>query len=105
MRLGRSAFALADAVTGDRGLARSWSSTPSSCTRSSWPALQATPTSTPGRIWSRRLEAAWAARVEANNAQVDRHREVPDGTDFYAPVTGLFRADPTRTDEPSSRSC
>ena len=37
---------------------------------------------------------------EANNAQVDRHREVPDGTDFYAPVTGLFRADPTRTDEP-----
>ena len=28
-------------------------------------------------------------------------REVPDGTDFYAPVSGLFRADPTRTDEPT----
>src|SRR4029079_10914614 len=47
------------------------------------------------------LEARWAARVRENAAQVDRHREVPDGTDFYAPVTGLFRADPTRTDEPA----
>jgi CTP:molybdopterin cytidylyltransferase MocA len=47
-----------------------------------------------------RLERAWAERVEANAAQVERHREVPDGSDFYAPVTGLFRADPTRTDEP-----
>jgi SAM-dependent methyltransferase len=31
---------------------------------------------------------------------VERFREVPDGPDFYAPVTGLFRADPRRTDEP-----
>ena len=36
----------------------------------------------------------------ANREQVDRFREVPDGADFYAPVTGLFRADPTRTDDP-----
>src|SRR4029450_12377694 len=27
-------------------------------------------------------------------------REVPDGQDFYAPVSSLFRADPTRTDDP-----
>ena len=47
------------------------------------------------------LETAWAARVRANREQVDRVREVPDGSDFYAPVTGLFRADPTRTDEPA----
>ena len=47
------------------------------------------------------LETGWAARVRANAEQVDRFREVPDGTDFYAPVTGLFRADPTRTDEPA----
>jgi precorrin-6B methylase 2 len=47
------------------------------------------------------LEAAWAGRVRANNEQVDRFREVPDGADFYAPVSGLFRADPTRTDEPA----
>jgi len=44
-------------------------------------------------------EAAWAERVRANREQVDRLREVPDGKDFYAPVTGLFRADPRRTDE------
>jgi SAM-dependent methyltransferase len=47
-----------------------------------------------------RLLDAWAARVRANREQVDRHREVPDATDFYAPVSSLFRADPRRTDEP-----
>jgi SAM-dependent methyltransferase len=47
------------------------------------------------------LTLAWAARVRANADQVERFREVPDGADFYAPVTGLFRADPTRTDEPA----
>jgi molybdenum cofactor cytidylyltransferase len=43
------------------------------------------------------LESAWATRVRENRAQVERIREVPDGQDFYAPVTSLFRADPTRT--------
>ena len=38
--------------------------------------------------------------MRANREQVERLREVPDGTDFYAPVTSLFRADPTRTDDP-----
>ena len=46
-------------------------------------------------------EVAWADRVRRNRAQVDRHREVPDGADFYGPVTALFRADPRRTDEPT----
>lgn len=45
-------------------------------------------------------EAAWSERVLANQAQVERIREVPDGVDFYAPVRSLFRADPTRTDDP-----
>jgi molybdenum cofactor cytidylyltransferase len=45
-------------------------------------------------------EAAWAARVRANRDQVERIREVSDGADFYAPVRSLFRADPTRTDDP-----
>ncbi len=45
--------------------------------------------------------AAWAARVHANAEQVERFREVPDPSDFYAPVSGLFRADPRRTDEPT----
>ena len=47
-----------------------------------------------------RVERSWAERVRANREQVDRVREVPDGRDFYAPVTSLFRADPRRTDEP-----
>jgi SAM-dependent methyltransferase len=42
----------------------------------------------------------WAQRVRANREQVERIREVPDGRDFYGPVTSLFRADPRRTDEP-----
>lgn len=45
-------------------------------------------------------ELAWAERVRANREQVDRVREVPDGADFYAPVSGLFRVDPDRTDDP-----
>ncbi len=45
-------------------------------------------------------ELAWADRVRRDRLQVDRFREVPDGEDFYRPVTGLFRADPHRTDEP-----
>jgi molybdenum cofactor cytidylyltransferase len=47
------------------------------------------------------LERTWAERVRANRVQVDRFREVPDGADFYAPVQGLFRDDPTRTDDPT----
>ena len=45
-------------------------------------------------------ELAWGDRVRRNRDQVDRHRQVPDGPDFYGPVTSLFRADPRRTDEP-----
>jgi len=46
------------------------------------------------------IERSWSERVRANREQVDRVREVPDGPDFYAPVTSLFRADPRRADEP-----
>lgn len=46
------------------------------------------------------VEASWADWVRANRIQVERIREVPDGADFYAPVRSLFRADPTRTDDP-----
>lgn len=44
---------------------------------------------------------AWAARVRANREQAERVREVPDSGDFYAPVTGLFVADPRRSDDPT----
>jgi len=96
--LRRAAFGLADEADGDRGLG---------------PVLEAHPDlvreiqvegtnpdlDTRGDL-ARIAEGAWAARVRANREQVDRVREVPDGTDFYAPVSGLFRADPTRTDDP-----
>src|SRR4051794_21879502 len=47
------------------------------------------------------LLSAWRARVEADKEQVERSREEPDPTDFYAPVTDRFRMDPRRTDDPT----
>jgi SAM-dependent methyltransferase len=43
---------------------------------------------------------AWAARVRANREQVEHFREA-NPADFYAPVAGMFRADPRRRDEPT----
>jgi len=43
---------------------------------------------------------AWAARVRANREQVEQFREATP-TDFYAPIAGMFRADPRRRDEPT----
>ena len=47
------------------------------------------------------LLRAWAARVAADKAQVERCREVADPADFYAPVKDRFRMDPHRTDDPT----
>jgi SAM-dependent methyltransferase len=44
--------------------------------------------------------AAWAARVRANREQVDQFREASP-SDFYAPIAGMFRANPHRQDEPA----
>lgn len=93
--LRRRAFELIDEATGDRGLG---------------PMLEADPdlvleVPVPGSNPdidrpSDLVELAWAERVRANREQVDRVREVPDGADFYRPVTGMFRADPDRSDDP-----
>lgn len=45
------------------------------------------------------LEATWSERVRANRDQAERLRESTT-SDFYAPVSSLFVADPRRTDEP-----
>ncbi len=45
------------------------------------------------------LEAAWSEHVRANREQAERLRE-SQSSDFYAPVSSLFVADPRRTDEP-----
>jgi hypothetical protein len=39
--------------------------------------------------------------VRANREQAERVREDTEGTDFYAPIAQVFRADPRRTDEPA----
>ncbi len=47
-----------------------------------------------------RIEAAWAERVRANRDQAERLRESTT-SDHYAPISGLFVADPRRTHEPA----
>src|SRR5689334_19979456 len=46
------------------------------------------------------LLRAWADRVRANREQVEQFQEATP-SDFYAPVAGMFRVDPRRTDEPT----
>jgi molybdenum cofactor cytidylyltransferase len=96
--LRRPAFALVVEASGDRGLGPVLAAHPD--------AVQAiavtgdNPDVDTRADLARAAEATWAARVRANREQVERVREVPDGADFYAPVRSLFRADPTRTDDP-----
>jgi len=102
--MGREAFALVQTVEGDRGLGPILAAHPELVREVPIPpetAPDGNPDLDTRAELVAMLETAWAARVHANNAQVDRFRETPDGADFYAPVTSLFRADPTRTDEPA----
>lgn len=100
--LGRAAFALVAQATGDRGLGPLIDAHPELVREVPAPgATEGNPDIDTRADLVQAVESAWAARVRANADQVDRFREVPDGTDFYAPVTGLFRADPARADEPA----
>ena len=96
--LRRAAFRLIDETTGDRGLGPVLLAHPQLVTEVS--VTGANPDVDTREDLAHLLEGAWAARVQANREQVERIREVPDGPDFYAPVRSLFRADPTRTDDP-----
>ena len=49
---------------------------------------------------ARVAELAWADRVRRNREQVERFREAPDGPDFYASVSSIFRDDPDRRGDP-----
>ncbi len=95
--VGRAAFDLVGAATGDRGLGPLIAAHPE-LVRDVTVDGENPDVDTRADLVGL-LETAWAARVVANREQVDRVREVPDGADFYAPVTGLFRADPARTGE------
>jgi CTP:molybdopterin cytidylyltransferase MocA/SAM-dependent methyltransferase len=88
------AFELVDEASGDRGLGPILASDPD--------LVLEVPVAGSNPDIDRPLdlaELAWAEQVRANREQVDRVREVPDGTDFYAPVTSLFRVDPDRADD------
>ena len=98
--VGREAFGLVAEATGDRGLGPVIAAHPELVREVAVDATGNPDIDTRANLIAM-LETAWAARIRANAEQVERFREVPDGTDFYAPVTGLFRADPTRTDEPA----
>jgi CTP:molybdopterin cytidylyltransferase MocA/SAM-dependent methyltransferase len=97
----RSAFGLVARATGDRGLGPLIDANAALVREIPIQVEGGNPDVDTRADHVRLLESAWASRVIANAEQVDRFREVPDGTDFYAPVTGLFRADPRRTDEPA----
>lgn len=96
--LRRGAFGLVAQATGDRGLGPLIAANAAAVLEV--PVVGHNPdVDTPADL-ARVMETAWSGRIRANRDQVDRVREVPDGSDFYAPVSSLFRADPTRTDDP-----
>jgi CTP:molybdopterin cytidylyltransferase MocA/SAM-dependent methyltransferase len=96
--LRRAAFGLAEEAAGDRGLGPVLARHPE-LVQELAAGVHNPDVDTPADL-ARTVEASWAARVRANREQVERIREVPDGSDFYAPVRSLFRADPTRADDP-----
>lgn len=91
----RPAWGLVDAVSGDRGLRPLLAERPDLVAAVSVEGANPD-VDTPLDL----VLLEWAERVRRNREQVDRFREVPDGPDFYGPVSGLFRADPHRTDDP-----
>jgi CTP:molybdopterin cytidylyltransferase MocA/SAM-dependent methyltransferase len=95
----RSAFGLIGEAGGDRGLGPVLEAHPELVTEVAVMADNPD-VDTPGDL-AHVVATKWGDRVRANREQVERIREVPDGTDFYAPVQELFRADPTRTDDPT----
>jgi molybdenum cofactor cytidylyltransferase len=96
--LRRAGFGLTADASGDRGLGPVLAAHPELIDEI--PIVGENPDVDTPEDLARIVEARWAARVRANREQVERIREVPDGADFYAPVQSLFRADPTRADDP-----
>ncbi|MHB8459208.1 MAG: NTP transferase domain-containing protein [Candidatus Limnocylindrales bacterium] len=88
----RAGWGLAETVDGDRGLGPAIAAHPELV-------VEVTVDGSNPDVDTRRDLAvvAWAAQVRANRDQVDRVREVGDG-DFYASTSGLFVADPRRSD-------
>jgi molybdenum cofactor cytidylyltransferase len=88
----RAAWPLTDTLTGDRGMGPVIAAHPELVVEVPVPGANPD-VDTPADL----ALVAWASRVRANAAQVERVREVGDG-DFYASTTHFFRADPRRPD-------
>ena len=96
--LRRAAFPLAAEASGDRGLGPLLAGRPG--LHRAIPVPGSNPDIDTPEDLARLAQAAWARRVGENREQVDRVREAPDGSDFYAPVSSIFRDDPDRTGDP-----
>jgi CTP:molybdopterin cytidylyltransferase MocA len=98
VRLEGSAGALVDAASGDRGLGPLLAAQPDLVR---WIEVEGdNPDIDTAAELAHVAEVAWADRVRRNREQVDRLREAPDGADFYASVSSIFREDPDRTRDP-----
>jgi len=96
--LRRSAFDIAGQTSGDRGLGRILDANAGLAERVMIPGTS--PDVDTADDLARVAEQAWADRVRRNREQVERLREAPDGKDFYASVSSIFRDDPDRTGDP-----
>jgi CTP:molybdopterin cytidylyltransferase MocA/ubiquinone/menaquinone biosynthesis C-methylase UbiE len=98
LRLERDAAPLVEAATGDRGLGPILDDRPELVR---WLDVEGdNPDVDTSADLARAAELAWADRVRRNRDQVDRFREEPDGQDFYASVSSIFRDDPDRQGDP-----
>jgi molybdenum cofactor cytidylyltransferase len=98
VRLEASGGALVDAAAGDRGLGPVLAERPDLVR---WIEVEGdNPDVDSAADLAHVAEAAWADRVRRNREQVDRLREAPDGADFYASVSSIFRDDPDRAGDP-----
>ena len=98
VRLERDAAPLVEAAAGDRGLGPILDDRPDLVR---WLDVDGdNPDVDTREDLARAAELAWADRVRRNRDQVERFREEPDGKDFYASVSSIFRDDPDRRGDP-----
>ena len=98
VRIEASAAALIDQVEGDRGLGPLVDAHPELVR---WIDVDGdNPDIDTAADLAHVADLAWAARVRGNREQVDRLREEPDGPDFYAKVSSIFRESPDRSGDP-----
>ncbi len=98
VRIDASAAPLVQAATGDRGLGPIIDANPDAVR---WLDVEGdNPDIDTAADLASVADIAWANRVRRNREQVDRFREEPDGKDFYAAVSSIFRDDPDRTGDP-----